>query len=134
MANNAKAKGYKGHRTGSKAEKAHKLVDDNPKAERKDLVAKIKKLGVSDVTAGHWASVFQNWGKAKTPKAEASKKPAAAGKPAPKKTAPAKPAAKPAAKPVAAATKKPAAKAKPKTAPVIKPAAPAAEDDATAQA
>ena len=39
-----KAKGYKGHRVGSKAEKAHKLVDDNPKAERKDLVAKIKKL------------------------------------------------------------------------------------------
>ncbi len=129
MATDTKAKGYKGHRAGTKAEKAHKLVDENPKAERKDLVGKIKKLGVSDVTAGHWFSVFRNWGKDKAPKAVASKKPAAA-KPASKKAV----AAKPAAKPVVAAAKKPAAKAKPKSAPVIKPAAPAAETAAAATA
>lgn len=51
--------GYKGHREGSAAEKAHKLVDENPNSDRKVLVPKIVKLGVSDVTAGHWVSVFR---------------------------------------------------------------------------
>lgn len=70
------ATGYKGHRTGTLAAKAHKLVDDSPKAERKELITKMVKLGVSKNTAGHWVSVFKNW---------EPKKKAVAAKPAGKK-------------------------------------------------
>jgi hypothetical protein len=123
MSDKAKEKGYKGHRAGTKAEKAHRLVDENPKADWGDLATKIEKLGVSKSTAGHWVSVFRNWGKtpkAKTVKKAMAKKPAVASKSKP--TTPAK-------KPVAA---KPTVKAKAKSAaPVIKkaetPAAPAGE-------
>lgn len=103
-----KVKGYKGHRVGSKAEKAHKLVDENPKAERKDLVGKIKRLGVSDVTAGHWFSVFRNWA-AKTKPAVVAKKEAAK-----------KPAVAKGTKTKAAPVKKPAVAKTKATAPVIK--------------
>lgn len=102
-----KEPGYKGHRVGSTAEKAHKLVDDNPKAERADLIKQLKKLGVTEVTAGHWISVFRNWGtKAKTKpakKSAPSTKKKTATNTAPKKTAVAAPqgtAEKPKKKPV----------------------------------
>lgn len=52
--------GYKNHRAGSNAEKAHKMVDDNPAAKNDVLIARICKLGISEVTARHWVSVFRS--------------------------------------------------------------------------
>lgn len=73
--------GYKGHRPDSKAERAHKLIDDNPKMERKDLIARIKKLGVKAAVASHWLWSFRNsWGKKKP---AVSKKKVAKRKPKP---------------------------------------------------
>lgn len=108
-----KVKGYKGHRAGTKAEKAHRLVDENPKAEAADLTAKIEKLGIAKSTAGHWVSIFRKKN-GQPPKAAAGKNPAS------KKPEKSKP---------AATTKKAPVRPAAKTAPVIKkpePAAPAA--------
>ena len=120
----AKVKGYKGHRAGTKAEKAHKLVDENPKADWGDLAAKIEKLGVSKSTSGHWVSVFRK--RAQTPKAKAGEKTTAKKPVVTTKSKATAPTAK-----KTTATVKPAAKAKAKkTAPVIKkaePVAPAAQ-------
>ena len=105
--------GYKGHRAGSKAEKAHRLVDENPKAERATLIEKIVKFGISDVTAAHWVSVFRK----------------KAGGSAPAKKAPAKPETAKAAAPA----KKPAVKkvksAGPRIATKQPPASEAAQED-----
>lgn len=104
-------KGYKGHRANSLAAKAHKLVDENPKAQRKDLIVKIKKLGISEVTAAHWISVFHNWDSRAKPKAVKSK--AAAPKAKPKK---------PAVKPKVKSVKKPAPTVTQPAAPAVAPA------------
>ena len=90
-------KGYKGHRANSLAGKAHRLVDENPKMKRQDLIAKIKKLGASAVTAAHWISVFHNWGSRAKPKPAKAK--AVVVKAKPKKKA---------AKPKVSSVKKPA--------------------------
>lgn len=108
METKTKAKGYKGHRAGSARERAHKLVDENPKAERKDLTTKIVKFGVAPGTATNWVSVFRKKGSVRAAvvakKPETKKVVVAA-----KKT--------PAAKPTASPSKKPVVKSK---APVIK--------------
>mgnify|MGYP001581331587 CR=1 FL=1 len=72
----AKAKGYKGHRAGSIIEKAHKLIDESPKAERKVLVPKLVKLGLKESTAGNWISFYRRTtaAKPKTAKTAAAKK------------------------------------------------------------
>ena len=75
----SKDQGYKGHRADSLAGKAHKVVDDNPKMKRSELIGKLKKLGVAEDTAAHWISVFHNWA--------SRKKPVAKPKPAPSKKA-----------------------------------------------
>ena len=74
-----KPAGYKNHRPGSKAEKAHKLIDAEPKATAKELVPKLVKLGIKPATAAHWVQNFRNvWGKEAKP--EATKKKVAAKK------------------------------------------------------
>lgn len=51
-----KGDGYKGHRSGTKAEKAHKMVDDMVKAkkERGAVVKALVKLGIKESTAKSW--------------------------------------------------------------------------------
>jgi hypothetical protein len=69
--------GYKGHRAGTMAERAHKLVDQGvaKQVARAAILAQMKKIGVSESTAPHWYWVFTN----------APKKPAAKKAAAPKK-------------------------------------------------
>lgn len=111
--------GYKGHRVNSLASKAHKLVDENPKAERKDLVAKLKKIGVGEGTAAHWVAVFRNWDTKKESKVKAKK---------------ATPASAPAAKKAAAAPKKNAKPSIKKTAATPTPPATTVAEAATGAA
>jgi len=71
--------GYKGHRKNSKAERAHRLIDEHPKAAPKDLVPKLRKLGITAVTAAHWIYQFRNvWGQKGKAKPTAKKKAAKA--------------------------------------------------------
>lgn len=52
--------GYKGHRKGTWKEKAHKLYDDLHKTEsRKEILARIVKLGATIGTARSWFQTFK---------------------------------------------------------------------------
>lgn len=102
--------GYKGHRKGTKKEKAHKIFDDGfEKQERKDILQKIVRLGVTEGTAAAWYQSFKGGAVPKGRKpAKAKKAPAPAKKKVPaKKKAPGK-AKKPALATPAAAPAAPA--------------------------
>jgi hypothetical protein len=64
--------GYKGHRAGTLAEKAHRLLDDKlaKKAERQEVLARFVKMGLTPATAANWYGSFQKKPAAKKPAAK----------------------------------------------------------------
>lgn len=55
--------GYAGHRPGTKAEKAHKIMDELLKKgkDRSDVMAAWDKIEISDATKNTWFQKFKNW-------------------------------------------------------------------------
>jgi len=55
-----KGDGYKGHRAGSNAERAHKLIDDmvKQKKDREVIIKAVSKIGIKENTAKHWYGLW----------------------------------------------------------------------------